>query len=126
MTDLCPSCTTAYNVLTHCKGTKWGQGGSNSAANGARDVISIVAATNGQKSVTVDIGGNAQTFTTQGDHPLSYFEMPFNDRQGPVTIKLNGKAKTGPAIQNSCPSCGHVSRTPCVSWLVEGLLTLCR
>ncbi|KAJ9165719.1 Glycoside hydrolase [Coniochaeta hoffmannii] len=95
----------------HCGsdgGTKWGQGGSNSAANGARDVISIVAATNGQKSVTVDIGGNAQTFTTQGDHPLSYFEMPFNDRQGPVTIKLNGKAKTGPAIQNSCPSCGHV------------------
>lgn len=90
-------------------GTVWGQGGNSSAANGAKDVISIVAATNGQKSVTVDIGGNSQTFTTQGGSPLSYFEMPFNGRFGPVTIKLNGKAKTGPAITNNCPACGHVS-----------------
>lgn len=90
-------------------GTVWGQGGNSSAANGARDVISIIAATNGQKSVTVDIGGNAQTFQTQGGNPLSYFEMPFNGRTGQVTIKLNGKGKTGPAITNNCPPCGHVS-----------------
>lgn len=96
------------------QGTKWGQGGSNSAANGARDVVSVVAATNGQKSVTVDIGGSAQTFTTQGGSPLSYFEMPFNGRTGPVTVRLDGKAKTGPAISNGCPPCGHVSRPPSV------------
>ncbi|KAB5582809.1 glycoside hydrolase [Coniochaeta sp. 2T2.1] len=87
-------------------GTIWGQGGNTSAANGAKDVISIMTATNGQKSVTVDIGGNAQTFNTQNG--LSYFEMPFNGRAGPVTVKLNGKAKTGPAINNGCPPCGHV------------------
>jgi glucan endo-1,3-alpha-glucosidase len=69
----------------------------------------------------VDIGGKAQTFTTAGGHPLSYFEMPFDGRTGPVTIKLDGKAKTGPAISNNCPPCGHVSRRSCIiCWLDLG------
>jgi glucan endo-1,3-alpha-glucosidase len=70
-----------------------------------------MTATRGATSITVEIGGQGQTFNVQGGgHPISYFEMPFNGRQGPVTIKMNGRSATGPAIENRCGECGHVSR----------------
>lgn len=96
------------------KGTVWGQGGTRSAADGARDVVSVVALTSGggPKSVTVEIGASSQTFATTagggGSTPLSYFEMPFEGRAGPVTLRLGDRAKTGPPIRNECPPCGHV------------------
>jgi glucan endo-1,3-alpha-glucosidase len=96
-------------------GTVWGQGGSESAAKGARDVISIIMMTNGSKVVTVDIGGRgAAMIDTPSGHPIFYLEIPVARRVGPVTIGINGKSKTGPAITNECPPCGHVSSdSPC-------------
>ncbi|KAH8899905.1 glycoside hydrolase [Thozetella sp. PMI_491] len=90
-------------------GTRWGQGGGASAADGARDVVSIVTATKGAASITVEIGGQGQTFNTQPGKVVSYFELPFAGRTGPVTLKMNGRQASGPAISNNCPPCGHVS-----------------
>jgi glucan endo-1,3-alpha-glucosidase len=90
-------------------GTVWGQGGRQSAAHGARDVVSVVALTNGMRSVSVDIGGSREVFHTRGDYPVTYFEVPFRGRCGPVTVGIEGRSKTGPAIEDVCPPCGHVS-----------------
>jgi glucan endo-1,3-alpha-glucosidase len=90
-------------------GTVWGQGGRESAARGARDVVSVVALTEGRRSVRVEIGGSREVFWTRGDYPVTYFEMPFRGRCGPVTIGIEGRSRTGPAIEDVCPPCGHVS-----------------
>ncbi|KAK3375934.1 glycoside hydrolase [Lasiosphaeria ovina] len=84
-------------------GTCWGQGGTDSAANGAKDVVSIMAATKGTISVTVAIGGRKTTFEAKSETGVSYFEMPFDCRTlGPVTITLNGITTEGPPITNEC------------------------
>ncbi|KAK3942588.1 glycoside hydrolase [Diplogelasinospora grovesii] len=90
--------------------TKWGQGGSDSAANGARDVISIMAVTKGATSVSVNIGNKVQkTCHTTEQMRISYFEMPFHEgTTGPVMMSMNGKTVKGPEIRNECPPCGHV------------------
>ena len=81
-------------------GAVWGQGGSVSAAHGARDVVSVMAVTRGPASVTVSIGeSQMMTFRTHGQSPISYFEMPFDSQTtGAVEITLNGKTTKGPEI----------------------------
>ncbi|KAK5654325.1 hypothetical protein OQA88_7503 [Cercophora sp. LCS_1] len=89
-------------------GTQWGQSGSESAATGARDVISIVAITKTSASVTVAIGGYYWNFATKPNSPVSYFELPFDGRiTGPVRLTLNGRTAEGPPIVNECCH-GHV------------------
>ncbi|KAK4133767.1 glycoside hydrolase family 71 protein [Trichocladium antarcticum] len=95
--------TTPAHLHENC-GAAWGQGGSDSAACGARDVISIMAVTRGPASITATIGESREmTFRTHWHSwsPLSYFEMPFDSQTtGPVQITLNGKTTIGPAIGN--------------------------
>jgi glucan endo-1,3-alpha-glucosidase len=96
----------------HTIGTRWGQGGIESAAYGAKDVISVLTVTNGPVLVTVEIGDNGQTFEVQPTtSPFSYLEIPFDGRSGPVRISMEGKSVIGPDISNECPPCGHVRHT---------------
>ncbi|KAK3331882.1 glycoside hydrolase [Cercophora scortea] len=87
----------------HDGDTKWGQGGSQSAAEGARDVISVMAVTKGSTSVAVTIGGQQMSFKTRNKASVDYFEMPFdNGTTGPVTISLNGRTTYGPEVTCDC------------------------
>ncbi len=84
-------------------GTQWGQGGCESAANGARDVISIMAATEDSRDLTVSIGEYRWVFKTRPDTGVSYFEAPFGwQTTGPVRLTLDGKETEGPPITNEC------------------------
>ncbi|KAK3349481.1 glycoside hydrolase, partial [Lasiosphaeria hispida] len=84
-------------------GTRWGQGGCDSAARGARDVISIMAATRGSTSLRVTIGDREWAFETRSKTRVSYFEVPFDCHTvGSVKISLDGKTAWGPAITNEC------------------------
>ncbi|KAK3381989.1 glycoside hydrolase [Podospora didyma] len=83
--------------------TKCGQGGSESAAEGTKDVVSVMAITKGSTSVTVAIGGHEKVFRTKSQIPISYFEMPFDcNMTGLVTLEMNGKTTRGPWITNKC------------------------
>ncbi|KAK1754285.1 glycoside hydrolase [Echria macrotheca] len=87
--------------------TKWGQGGSESASLGARDVVSVIAVTKHKSSLAVSIGETTRHFETDDQRRISYFEVPFDSSTvGPVRITLNEKASDGPAITNDCD--GHV------------------
>ncbi|KAI0408495.1 glycoside hydrolase family 71 protein [Xylaria palmicola] len=93
-------------------GTVWGQGGGASAAGGTKDVINIIALTNAPTNINVKIGsGDAgQSVSATGTvGKASFYQVPINGRTGSVTVTLNGKSTTGPAISNSCPSTGHVN-----------------
>ena len=84
-------------------GTQWGQGGCESACEGARDVVSILAITASSRPVTVAIGENEWTFDTKGEVPISCFEIPFDgETTGPVRISLGGKTTEGPPIVSDC------------------------
>ncbi|KAI0969639.1 glycoside hydrolase family 71 protein [Xylaria arbuscula] len=92
-------------------GTVWGQGGSSSAAQGTKDVVSVIALTNAATDITVQIGSGASqpvsASSTVGK--ASFYEVPINGATGAVTVTLNGKSTTGPEISNSCPSVGYVN-----------------
>lgn len=107
-------------------GAVWGQGGSDSATCGARDVISIMAVTRGPASITATIGDSREmTFRTHWHSwsPLSYFEMPFDSQTtGPVQITLNGKTTRGPAIGNESD---HESVSPAGMLCRAGLGLIC-
>lgn len=90
-------------------GTVWGQGGSDSAANGARDVVSVMAITVDDTEILVSIGGSRESFRTNSSNPVNYFELPFNGRSGPVTLSMNGKTVAGSEITNSVPATGYVN-----------------
>ncbi|KAI2607778.1 glycoside hydrolase family 71 protein [Hypoxylon fragiforme] len=91
-------------------GTVWGQGGNTSAVKGTKDVISIIALSNGPKSIQVSIGGSRQTVNPSNSFGKAFFyQVPFNGKTGAVTITMNGKSTKGPEISNSCPSSGHVN-----------------
>ncbi|KAI0021730.1 glycoside hydrolase family 71 protein [Xylariomycetidae sp. FL0641] len=91
-------------------GTVWGQGGSASAADGTEDVISVIAIANAEPAVSVSIGGVSQTPAVADSFGHAYFyRVPFNGNAGDVTITMNGKSTTGPAIINTCPASGHVN-----------------
>ncbi|KAM7186640.1 Glycoside hydrolase [Rhypophila sp. PSN 637] len=84
-------------------GTQWGQGGCESAANAARDVVSVMAVTRHPSDIIVVIGGREHHIRTGGETPLSYYEIPFDyTMTGPVILVLNGKAIWGPEIRNYC------------------------
>ncbi|KAK3401772.1 glycoside hydrolase [Sordaria brevicollis] len=82
--------------------TVWGQGGDALAAHGAKDVISVVAITKEENTVTVTLGdGQPREFqTVRGS---SYFEIPFDETTlGPVRLQLNGQVTEGPEIHCNC------------------------
>jgi glucan endo-1,3-alpha-glucosidase len=89
--------------------TAWGQGGCQSASQGARDVVSVLAVTREPTALHVSIGGLSQEFIThhQQHGHLTFFEVPFDGRVGPVQLFMNGKSVTGPEIRNEVPACGH-------------------
>ncbi|GAB1316196.1 Glycoside hydrolase [Madurella fahalii] len=90
----------ARAVQQHVSSTVWGQGGSVPAAYGIRDVVSVVTLTRGAASVTVTIGEfRKMTLETQKREPIVYFEVPYGSHAtGPVTITLNDRTTTRPAI----------------------------
>ncbi|KAI1405037.1 glycoside hydrolase family 71 protein [Hypoxylon fuscum] len=91
-------------------GTVWGQGGDNSAADGTKDVISVIALSNSPKDITISIGGSSQTVSASDSVGKAYFyQIPFSGKTGAVTITMDGKSTTGPEISNGCPSSGHVN-----------------
>lgn len=88
--------------------TVWGQGGSQTASQGAKDVISVLAITKEPTTVTISIGDSSQEFEThQRLGHVSLFEVPFEGRTGPVQLALNGKSAAGTAISDVCHPCGH-------------------
>lgn len=91
-------------------GTVWGQGGSESASVGARDVVSVITITVDETEFQISIGDASQTFLANGTaNRVNYFEMPFNGALGDVSLTMNGKTSTGPAISNTLPSTGYVN-----------------
>ncbi|KAI1742932.1 glycoside hydrolase family 71 protein [Xylaria scruposa] len=103
--------TTPANVCGD-GGTVWGQGGSASAAQGTKDVVNIIALTNSPTNINIKIGsGDAgqSVSATSTVGKASFYQVPINGRTGAVTVTVNGKSTTGPAISNSCPSSGHVN-----------------
>ncbi|XDG06449.1 hypothetical protein ABKA04_006064 [Annulohypoxylon sp. FPYF3050] len=101
--------TTPASVCTN-GGTVWGQGGSASAASGTKDVISIIALSNSPQDITVAIGGSTQTVSASSSvGKASFYQVDFTGKSGAVTITVNGKSATGPAISTGCPSSGHVN-----------------
>ncbi|KAH6981705.1 glycoside hydrolase family 71 protein [Ilyonectria sp. MPI-CAGE-AT-0026] len=91
-------------------GTVWGQGGSESASVGARDIVSVITITVDETEFQISIGDASQTFLANGTaNRVNYFEMPFNGALGDVSLTMNGKTSTGPAISNTLPSTGYVN-----------------
>ncbi|CAM1502531.1 Fc.00g045150.m01.CDS01 [Cosmosporella sp. VM-42] len=91
-------------------GTIWGQGGGQSAANGAKDVVSVQTITVNDVDIKVCIGSNCDTYRAKGSvNHVNFFEKPFNGATGAVTISMNGKTTTGPSITNNLPSTGYVN-----------------
>ncbi|KAK2074797.1 hypothetical protein P8C59_008977 [Phyllachora maydis] len=95
-------------------GTRWGQDGCASAADGARDVVSVlaIAAHPAPLSVAVTIGGEGRTFGGGEGSRVAYYELPFDGRVGPVCLSLGGRTTVGPAISEVCHPCGHVLFNP--------------
>lgn len=116
----------SYDVLTISTGTVWGQGGSASAAQGTKDVVSVIALTNAATNINVKIGSNdagSSVSATGTVGKASFYEVPVNGRTGAVTITLNGKSTVGPEITSNCPSSGHVSHLESYSKNVKHDLT---
>ncbi|KAI9151474.1 Glucan endo-1,3-alpha-glucosidase agn1 [Paramyrothecium foliicola] len=91
-------------------GTIWGQTGGLNAADGAIDAVNVITVTVDETELIVSIGGNNQSFTTGGgDHPAKYHQVPFNGFTGDVTLYMNGREVTGPAITNTLPATGYVN-----------------
>jgi len=88
--------------LTSVTETLWGQGGSESAVLGARDVISVMTITDGLCPLTVSIGDQSWYFEAGCQGHVSYFEVPFNSwTVGPVSATLNGKLTHGPPFRTN-------------------------
>ncbi|KAI5459642.1 glycoside hydrolase family 71 protein [Mariannaea sp. PMI_226] len=91
-------------------GTVWGQGGSQSAKAGARDVVSVITVTTDEAEVNIAIGDVHKSFMANGTASrVNYFEMPFGGALGNVSLSLNGHSVTGPAITNTLPATGYVN-----------------
>ena len=91
-------------------GTIWGQTGSESAADGAVDCVSVLTVTVDEQDIVVSIGGNNQTFQTGGGgSPAKFFEVPFAGMTGDVQLYMGGRMIQGPAITNTLPSSGYVN-----------------
>lgn len=68
----------------------------------------MLAITKEPTTVAVSIGDSSQEFETyQRFGHVSFFEVPFDGRAGPVQLTLNGKSATGTAISDGCHTCGH-------------------
>lgn len=91
--------------------TVWGQGGSQSARQGAKDVVSVLAITTGPTTLVVSIGDSSKEFKFNSPHkPRVFFvHVPFAGRAGVVTLEMNGKMARGPPITNECGPCGYVT-----------------
>ncbi|KAF4983704.1 hypothetical protein FZEAL_920 [Fusarium zealandicum] len=92
-------------------GTVWGQGGGESASAGARDVVSVVAITDGEEEVLIRIGDAEQgRFIANGTGKrASYFEVPFDGKLGEVTLEMAGRSVVGGAITDMMPGTGYVN-----------------
>jgi glucan endo-1,3-alpha-glucosidase len=92
-------------------GTVWGQGGSESASVGAKDVVSVVAITTGEEEVLIKIGdAREERFIANGTGTrASYFEVPFDGSLGEVKLEMGGRSVVGGAITANLPSTGYVN-----------------
>ncbi|RSL46654.1 hypothetical protein CEP53_010246 [Fusarium sp. AF-6] len=92
-------------------GTVWGQGGSESASVGAKDVVSVVAITTGEEEVLIKIGDSREErFIANGTGTrASYFELPFEGALGEVTLEMGGRSVVGGAITADMPSTGYLN-----------------
>ncbi|KAI8674476.1 hypothetical protein NCS57_00345500 [Fusarium keratoplasticum] len=92
-------------------GTVWGQGGSESASVGAKDVVSVVAITTGEEEVLIKIGDSREErFIANGTGTrASYFEVPFDGSLGEVKLEMGGRSVVGGAITANLPSTGYVN-----------------
>lgn len=92
-------------------GTVWGQGGTQSAGVGAKDVVSVVTVTMGEEEVLVRIGEEGgQSFLANGTGKrVSYFEVPFDGKTGEVRLEMGGRGVVGPAISAVLPPTGYVN-----------------
>ncbi|KAF4471359.1 glycoside hydrolase family 71 [Fusarium albosuccineum] len=101
---------TTSATLGDAGGTVWGQGGGESASVGARDVVSVVTITDGEEEVVLKIGDAEQRFIANGTGSrASYFEVPFGDARGDVTLEMAGRTVVGGAITNNMPSTGYLN-----------------
>ncbi|KAF3762045.1 family 71 glycoside hydrolase [Cryphonectria parasitica EP155] len=90
-------------------GTVWGQGGSRSASQGARDVISVMSISKDPTAVTISIGDQeVRPHHHQRHGYVSFAHVQVEGRTGPVRLSMHGRSATGPAIINDCPPSGHV------------------
>ncbi|KAK3319627.1 glycoside hydrolase [Cercophora scortea] len=99
--------------LPNCSdgGTKWGQSGSDSAKDGVRDVINIVAVSARDTSLTVSLGEASYTVQVASGAP-QFFQVSFaelNNQRGTVSISMGNQTATGAAITDECPESGVVS-----------------
>ncbi|KAH7175340.1 glycoside hydrolase [Dactylonectria macrodidyma] len=91
-------------------GTVWGQGGSESASAGTRDVVSVITITVDETEFQLSIGDTTQTFFANGtENRVNYFEMPFDGALGAVSLTMNGVTTTGPSIVDTLPATGYVN-----------------
>ncbi|KAK7414282.1 hypothetical protein QQX98_006879 [Neonectria punicea] len=91
-------------------GTVWGQGGSQSASDGARDVVSVITITVDETEFQLAIGDSSQSFLANGTASrVNYFEMPFDGAVGDVSLTMNGMTSVGAAISNTLPASGYVN-----------------
>ncbi|KAH7157340.1 glycoside hydrolase [Dactylonectria estremocensis] len=91
-------------------GTVWGQGGSESASAGTRDVVSVITITVDETEFQLSIGDTTQTFFANGtESRVNYFEMPFDGALGAVSLTMNGVTTTGPSIVDTLPATGYVN-----------------
>lgn len=90
--------------------TVWGQGGSQSASHGARDVISVCVVNAEPTTVVLGIGDYFEQLNTHHSvhGKVSFFTIDIGNRTGSVTLQMHGKSAEGPAIRSDCSSCGHV------------------
>ena len=94
----------------HHTGTVWGQDGSQSAALGTRDVVSIIALSSAATDITVNIGDSSETVSPLDSVGSAYYyEVSFEGKTGPVTVSMGDKQVTGPEISDACPEAGRVS-----------------
>jgi len=100
-------------------GTTCHPNGGVSATQCTTDTVNVITAVDTATTVTVSIGGNAQTFNVNSG--IQLVQAPFNGHTGDVVVTINGASATGPKqITNNCPSTGFVNFNPVVGSVTAG------
>ncbi|KAK3367946.1 glycoside hydrolase [Podospora didyma] len=98
--------TTPANI-SHCGdgNTTWGQQGALSAKAAVNDVISIIAVSAKNTSLSVSLGNSTKTLPVQANSP-QFFLVAFgdlNNETGSVSVTMENQTVVGPAITKECP-----------------------